>query len=126
MKKKDLISLLIALSVLISILYKISLGYHSHRADDAKMHIKLFSDALELYKIKLGSYPYDLEALTEPKKNGDKFFGIIPLDSWGNKYIYWQMNDQFEIISLGADSVIGGKGEDADILYSELYKREDE
>ena len=45
----------------------------------------------------------------------------LPLDGWGNHYKYISQNGKnFEIISLGADGIDGGRDLDADINSSNL------
>ena len=42
----------------------------------------------------------------------------IPLDPWGNEYVYSNENNEFEVYSLGSDGEEGGEGVAEDI-YSE-------
>jgi general secretion pathway protein G len=44
----------------------------------------------------------------------------IPMDPWGNEYVYRVEGSQFEIISYGADGEPGGAVEDADISSLEM------
>ena len=46
------------------------------------------------------------------------YMGKIPTDPWGNPYVYVSPGQKtpFEIMSLGADGLEGGEGENADIV----------
>jgi general secretion pathway protein G len=97
---------------------------------EAKVQIKNFETALKLFKLDNGFYPtteQGLEALIEKpsvgripenyREGGYLEQKKIPLDPWGNPYIYISPGIQgdFDIISLGADGQEGGEGNDADI-----------
>jgi general secretion pathway protein G len=86
--------------------------------------------ALKLFKLDNGFYPdtqQGLESLIEkptvgrtPPKYRDGGYleqKKIPLDPWGNPYIYLcpGLHGDFDIISYGADGKEGGEGKDADI-----------
>jgi general secretion pathway protein G len=87
------------------------------------------SKALEIYKFNELSYPSTsegLDALVLPHsglKNPflypeDGYISSLPLDPWGNEYIYEnppRKSKKFDLYTLGADGVEGGSGEDTDI-----------
>ena len=87
------------------------------------------SKALEIYKFNELSYPSTsegLDALVFPHsglKNPflypeDGYISSLPLDPWGNEYIYEnppRKSKKFDLYTLGADGVEGGSGEDTDI-----------
>ncbi|HKI74685.1 MAG TPA: type II secretion system protein GspG, partial [Pseudomonadales bacterium] len=58
----------------------------------------------------------------EAKKwNPEGYLPKLPVDPWGNPYVYLSEGPtKFEIYSYGADGKEGGDGYNADILYSEL------
>lgn len=106
------------------------------RAEDAritaaKFQMKTFSSALQLYRLDNGRYPtteQGLEALvrdpgTGPAsrnwpKGGYLEGGSVPLDPWGNRYVYLSPGAggrDYDIKSMGADGQEGGEGVDADI-----------
>ncbi|HDD44925.1 MAG TPA: type II secretion system protein GspG [Candidatus Desulfofervidus auxilii] len=100
------------------------------RITQAKIQIKNFETALKLFKIDNGFYPsteQGLEALikkptigripTNYREGGYLEQKKIPLDPWGNPYIYIcpGTHGDFDIISYGADGQEGGEGKDADI-----------
>ncbi len=100
------------------------------RIAEAKLQIKNFETALKLFKLDNGFYPsteQGLEALiTKPttgripqnyREGGYLEQKKIPLDPWGNPYIYLcpGIQGDYDIISYGADGKEGGEGKDTDI-----------
>lgn len=100
------------------------------RIAEARLQIKNFETALKLFKLDNGFYPsteQGLEALiTKPttgrippnyREGGYLEQKKIPLDPWGNPYIYLcpGIHGDYDIISYGADGKEGGEGKDADI-----------
>jgi general secretion pathway protein G len=93
----------------------------------AKVQIRNFQSALALFKTDTGSFPttsQNLEALiNDPGLKGWKQGGYIeggkvPLDPWGNPYIYLSPGvhgEDYEIESYGKDGEDGGTGDNADI-----------
>jgi len=96
------------------------------RTATARAQISAFQTALGAYKLDTGSFPSNelgLEALrTAPSGvrnwNGPYLPKEVPLDPWGNPYVYkfpGDHGDEPDIISYGADGRPGGEGEDADV-----------
>jgi len=96
----------------------------------AKIQIQSLETALQLYKLDTGDYPsteQGLQALVEPPATGElaKSWreggylekGKVPLDPWGNDYIYLSPGTRgdLDIISYGADGTGGGDGKNEDI-----------
>lgn len=105
------------------------------RIAEAKIQIKNFETALKLFKLDSGFYPdtqQGLEALTVKPLTGKTPQSYreggyleqkkIPLDPWGNPYIYVSpgLHGDFDILSYGADGKEGGEGKDADIKNWEM------
>ncbi len=102
----------------------------------AKNDIRAIESALQLYKIDNGSYPTteqglmalvkkpDIEPIPRHYRDGGYLdYESIPLDPWGNAYIYRSPGEgdrEYEIISFGADGREGGEGVDADIRSWEI------
>ena len=93
----------------------------------AKTQIKLIDDALQQYKLDVGTYPSDLQGLMENIDQSEKWDGPyikprVPLDPWGAEYNYVFPGDhgEFDIYSFGADGQEGGEGEYADQTNWEL------
>jgi len=93
----------------------------------AKVQIKNIQSALALFKTDTGRFPttsQGLEALiNDPGLKGWKQGGYIeggkvPIDPWGNPYMYLcpgVHGEDYEIESYGQDGEDGGSGDDADI-----------
>ena len=91
----------------------------------ARAQIVAFEKALDNYRIDNGRYPSSEEGLTAllnkpaaaPKWNGPYLKKEVPLDPWGNPYVYRSPGNKgdFDILSLGKDGRPGGEGENADI-----------
>src|SRR4030066_1739031 len=94
------------------------------RIAEAKIQIKSFETALKLFKLDNGFYPdtqQGLDALVEKPSDGQipqkyKEGGYleqkkIPLDPWGNPYIYVSpgLNGDYDLMSYGADGKEGGE-----------------
>lgn len=132
----ELIVVVFILSLLVTIVAPRIIGRTDDaRVAEAKVQIKNFETALKLFKMDNGFYPdtqQGLESLTEipatgriPKKyrpGGYLEQKKIPLDPWGNQYVYISpgMQGDFDIMSYGADEQEGGEGKDADIKSWDL------
>lgn len=88
--------------------------------DSAKTQIRMFEEAIELYRLDVGLYPpaeLGLESLRAPPPNatemwrGPYIVTKIPQDPWGNPYEYHlAANSQsFVLFSLGGDGVLRTK-----------------
>jgi general secretion pathway protein G len=100
------------------------------RIAEAKVQIRNLETALKLFKMDSGFYPdtqQGLQSLVEKPSGGRlpqnyREGGYleqkkIPLDPWGNPYIYVSpgLNGDYDLLSYGADGKEGGQGKDADI-----------
>jgi general secretion pathway protein G len=88
----------------------------------AQTQMDALATALDSYRLDVGRYPRDLDGLLENDTGRDAWNGpyleraeVIPLDPWGNEYVYSAEGRSFELMSLGADGAPGGEGDDADI-----------
>jgi len=103
-------------------------GLGKAKRDIARAKMAIIEDALARFYIHCGRYPDDsegLEALIVPPADvEDKWDGPYlkrseMLDPWENPYIYTaegQYNPgSFDLISLGADGMEGGEGDNEDI-----------
>ena len=97
-----------------------------------------FATALAAYRLDNSKYPtteQGLDALIkqptmEPiprnyPRNGYMGAKEIPLDPWGNPFVYFSPGlngEDFTIMSYGADGVEGGEGDNADIDSGNLEK----
>jgi general secretion pathway protein G len=127
----EIIVVVFILSLLVAIVAPRIIGRTDDaRIAEAKVQIKNFETALKLFNLDNGFYPsteQGLEALVEkptigqvPQKYRDGGYleqKRIPLDPWGNPYIYVSpgVYGDFDIICYGADGKEGGEGKNADI-----------
>lgn len=91
----------------------------------ARAQIELLSTSLDTYRLDVGRYPTSeegLEALLRKPGSAEKWDGPylkkdVPLDPWGKAYVYKSPGDHgsFDLLSYGADGVLGGEGDNHDI-----------
>ncbi len=95
----------------------------------AQTQAKLLRGAVESLRLDIGRYPSPEEGLellmrapVEPalasRWRGPYLDGVVPLDPWGNAYLYaipGSGGQGFALYSLGADGKRGGESDAADI-----------
>ncbi len=97
------------------------------RATAAKAQIANFQTALGSYKLEIGTFPSTEEGLqalrvkplSAAKWDGPYLVKEVPLDPWGNPYVYkfpGEHGDEPDIISYGLDGREGGEGENEDVV----------
>ncbi len=98
------------------------------KATTAKSQIETFENAIEQFRLDVGRLPTQEEGLQalrvrpptvdQSKWNGPYLQKEVPLDPWGNPYVYRcpGQHGEFDILSYGRDGKEGGEGEDADIV----------
>lgn len=131
---------LMVVVVILGILAGMIVPRYMGRTDDAKVvkakiDIAAIETSLKLYKLDNGTYPSTEQGLmaliekptTEPipsnwKEKGYLDKKTLPKDPWAREYLYLSpgVNDDYDILSYGADGVPGGEGKDADIKSWEL------
>lgn len=93
----------------------------------AKAQMESFEKSLDTYRLDVGRYPSTEEGMAAlmvappaaaTKWNGPYLKKAVPLDPWGNAYVYRApgAKAEYEIISTGKDGQPGGTGENADIV----------
>lgn len=88
--------------------------------DAALSQISALEAALDTYRLDVGEYPDSLEGLVENDSgraawNGPYLRRAVPMDPWGNEYVYDSDGRGFTLVSYGPDGERGGEGDDADI-----------
>ncbi|WP_127471110.1 type II secretion system major pseudopilin GspG [Thiomicrorhabdus aquaedulcis] len=117
---------LMVVVVILAVLAGLVVPKLMERPDEArlvkvKQDISAISSALQLYKLDNYIYPstdQGIEALVtlpeqEPvPKNWKALLDSVPLDPWGNPYLYLMPGEhgEFDLFSYGADGVEGGEG----------------
>ena len=134
-KKFTLMEMVIVITIIALLAAVVGPMYMRHlkkaRVSTAKSQISMLEQAVLDYQLDMGNPPMEsegLEVLIRNVNNSKKWRGkylratVIPLDPWGNPYVYrcpGEEND-FAIISLGADGKEGGEGDNADISSENL------
>lgn len=101
------------------------------RVTAAQSDLRAVANALDIYKLDNFHYPstdQGLEALVsppsgfpEPKNyNPNGYLKKVPVDPWGNPFVYVASGRSFELYSLGADGAEGGESWDADLHFEDL------
>jgi general secretion pathway protein G len=93
------------------------------RRTKAAADIKAIEQALNLFKLDNGFYPSTqdgLQALVHRPANArnwnpDGYLSQVPVDPWGNPYVYFSDGTTVIIKSYGPDGQEGGEGRNADI-----------
>lgn len=94
----------------------------------ARAQMVSLQNALDQYRLELGRLPtreVGLDALvnapaSEPKWAGPYIKKGVPLDPWGNAYVYSiTTKGDIELTSLGADGKPGGEGDAKDLNLSD-------
>jgi general secretion pathway protein G len=98
----------------------------------AAAQIQMLSTALDLFYLDVGRYPTTSEGLAALHSNPGNLTGWsgpyldrgVPKDPWGRDYVYRSPGNHgaYDLLSLGADGLEGGEGEDQDITS---WKTED-
>ncbi|MFN3162562.1 MAG: type II secretion system major pseudopilin GspG [Pseudohongiellaceae bacterium] len=88
--------------------------------DAAMAQISALETALDAHFIDVGEYPESLSGLVENESdraswNGPYLRRDVPMDPWGNEYVYDAQGREFTLISYGPDGEQGGSDDDADI-----------
>ncbi|HQN31972.1 MAG: type II secretion system major pseudopilin GspG [Phycisphaerae bacterium] len=122
----ELMIVVVILGLLATIIMPKILGRPEQaRRVKAKADIRSIQSALALFKTDTGRFPTTsegLEALVNDPGikgyNSDGYLDAVPVDPWGNKYIYISPgvhSKDYDLVSLGKDGEIGGVEDDADI-----------
>jgi len=92
----------------------------------ARAQLDAFDKALGTYRLDVGHYPNTEQGLkglveapaSEPKWAGPYLSKAVPMDPWGNPYLYRNPGEKghdYELSTLGKDGQAGGSGLDADV-----------
>jgi general secretion pathway protein G len=93
------------------------------RRTKALADVKGIEEALHLFKLDNGFYPttdQGLQALVTRPSNArnyspDGYLDKLPIDPWGNPYVYFSDGQDYIVKSYGGDGQEGGEGKNADI-----------
>lgn len=121
-----LMEILLVLAILVVLGSLVTFGYvtiqRNAMMDSAKTQIRMFEQAVDMYRLDVGKYPsgdQGLQALrlqppdAAPNKWRGPYIQVeIPTDPWGNAYQYQEITDSlnqpsFEVMSNGPDGANG-------------------
>lgn len=120
----SLIEILVVMAIIAMLAVMVAPNIFNQQAgaqrDAALAQISAIEAALDAYFIDVQSYPDSLDGLNENDSgraswNGPYMRRDVPLDPWGNEYVYESSGRSFTIVSYGPDGERGGEGDDADI-----------
>ncbi|WP_353516981.1 type II secretion system major pseudopilin GspG [Thalassotalea sp. SU-HH00458] len=95
----------------------------SSKKKTAVAQMQMFETAIDTYRLDIGSVPSSLEELrasTNPNWDGPYLPKAIPLDPWGQPYVYQTPGENgmpFSLMSYGLDGKVGGTDENEDIIH---------
>jgi len=83
------------------------------KAELAKKQIQLLDDALEVYRLDVGTYPSSLRCLeknfdNDPRWDGPYIVPKVPLDPWGNEFQYDMEKGTYRLSSSGLSETVTG------------------
>ena len=92
------------------------------KSQEARIRIQQLAGQIEMYKLEVGRYPENLQALVKQPGGTDKWNGPYAKDpdlkdAWGNDYSYSVpgQGKPFDLSSMGSDGRPGGEGEAKDV-----------
>jgi len=96
------------------------------KVDTAQSQVRMLKTAMGTFRLDVGRFPTTEEGLvalaykptTLDRWRGPYVDEEIPMDPWGNPYIYVDKADNFQCFALysyGADGASGGEGLNADV-----------
>jgi general secretion pathway protein G len=119
----ELLIVLVILGLLASLVApKMFSKVDSSKIKTAETQLKLLETALDTYRLDVGKHPASLDELikgTAKNWDGPYLPKEVPLDPWGNPYVYVVPGPDgkaFDLRSYGKDGKSGGEGDDADLV----------
>ena len=92
------------------------------KSQEQKLRTQQLAGQIEMYRLEVGRYPENLQALAKQPAGVDKWAGPYAKepdlkDAWGNDYRYAVpgQGKAFDLVSLGSDGKEGGEGEARDV-----------
>ena len=125
----EIMSVVLIISLLaVFVIPKVFTGMGKAKTGIAKSKMAIIESALGRFYLDCNRYPDETEGLNalveEPSELQEKWAGPYLkksnlLDPWENAYVYYEEGEinvgSYDIVSLGADKIAGGEGENADI-----------
>jgi len=90
-----------------------------------KTQMRNIESAINAFRMEKRRLPETLDELVGDEGYLDS--DTVPTDAWGNDFLYEPAGSkEYDLMSLGADGVEGGEGEDADIDRAALNAKEEQ
>ncbi|MBC7385221.1 MAG: type II secretion system major pseudopilin GspG [Cryobacterium sp.] len=110
---------------------KITAQYGKAKVDATKIQIRNLATTLDNYRLDCNFYPttdQGIEALVTKATvgrdcknyNSEGYAKKVPVDSWGQPFLYESDGQKFLIKSYAADAAEGGEGNNADITSDSI------
>lgn len=119
----ELLIVMVILGLLASLVGPALFGkVDSSKIKTAQAQMQLISTALDTYRLDLGDYPDNLAELRASSKSnwdGPYFPKDVPMDPWGNPYVYKKPGDNgadYDLRSYAKDGKPGGTEDNQDII----------
>lgn len=128
----EIMVVVIIIGILVSVIAPNVMGRpDTARREVTRSDLMAIGNALDMYRLDNGAYPstdQGLDALIdkpsgfpEPRNWGpDPYLKKLPVDQWGNEFVYTSDGGSFELMSLAADGEEGGEDEAADLAYADI------
>jgi len=94
----------------------------------AAADVKTIAESVHMFKLDTGFYPSTADGLQllvapagkAPNANPGGYLAKVPIDPWGNPYVYFGDATTFIVKSHAADGREGGEGDATDIVSEDL------
>lgn len=120
----ELLIVLVILGLLLSLVAPTMFSkVGSSQRKTAKAQMQMLATSLDTYRLDLGGYPASLSELrrsSAPGWDGPYLPRDVPLDPWGNPYVYQPPagdGSGYTLRSYGKDGRPGGEGDGEDIVF---------
>jgi len=120
----ELLIVIVILGLLLSLVAPVMFSkVSSSQRKTAMAQMQMLATSLDTYRLDVGDYPATLTELrssTKPGWDGPYLPRDVPLDPWGNPYVYAVPGTDgkpYALSSYGKDGKPGGDGDNADIVF---------
>ena len=120
----ELLIVIVILGLLMSLVApKMFSKVGSSKSKTAKIQMEMLATSLDTYRLDIGDYPANLSELyrsTVSGWDGPYLPKKVPLDPWGNSYLYvvpGENGSAYGLKSYGKNGIKGGQKEDQDVIY---------